>query len=243
MIFVCGLHRSGTSLLTKVLQRCEDIRGFERTHAIEDEGQHLQSVYPPDGEFGGPGAFGFAPEAHLTESSNLTEPKRRKLARQWSRYLSSNKKYYLEKSPPNLLKTRFLQTVFPNSKFIIVKRHPIAVSLATKKWNKSWLPSLIRHWVHCHEIWERDREYIKEYLEIKYEDFTNDSSHTLDIIGQFVGLENLDDRCLPDSEHEIKTGVNEKYFSLWASKGIERRLSELLYEKRINKLGYSLYVD
>lgn len=244
MVFVCGLHRSGTSLLTKVLQRCDDIGGFEGTHAIEDEGQHLQSVYPTDRDLGHPGSFGFDPEAHLTESSNLrNEPRRRKLARQWSRYLPPGKSFYLEKSPPNLLKSRYLQAMFPNAKFIVVKRHPIAVSLATKKWNTSWLPSLIHHWVHCYEVWQRDREHIRDYLEVSYEDFVTQPRETLSTVGAFLGLDGLERRCLPEDDHGIKPGVNNRYFELWSEKGLERHLCQLLYEGRVKSFGYSLYVD
>ena len=33
---------------------------------------HLQTVYPPSGHYGGAGAFGFHPEAHLTIAPRLS---------------------------------------------------------------------------------------------------------------------------------------------------------------------------
>ena len=33
----------------------------------------------------------------------------------------------VEKSPPNLVRTRFLQALFPDARQIVVTRHPIAV--------------------------------------------------------------------------------------------------------------------
>src|SRR4029453_6608815 len=70
-VFVAGLHRSGTSVLFKCLKEHPAISGFDGTGAIEDEGQLLQTVYPPARVYGGPGRFGFDADAHLTETSSL----------------------------------------------------------------------------------------------------------------------------------------------------------------------------
>ena len=45
-VFVGGLHRSGTSLLARSLEAHPSVSGFRDTGVPEDEGQHLQSVYP-----------------------------------------------------------------------------------------------------------------------------------------------------------------------------------------------------
>ena len=58
-IFICGLHRSGTSLLYKILKSQKNISGMENTGVIEDEGQHLQTVFNAANKHGGPGKFGF----------------------------------------------------------------------------------------------------------------------------------------------------------------------------------------
>ena len=71
-VFVGGLHRSGTTLLAPLPGRAPAmVSGFSGTGAREDEGQHLQTVYRPGRAHGGPGRFGFDPEAHLTETSPL----------------------------------------------------------------------------------------------------------------------------------------------------------------------------
>jgi len=77
LVFLAGLHRSGTTLLARLLTAHPQISGFSGTDAPADEGQHLQSVYPSDHEYGRPGRFGFSPEMHLTESSPLVSEKRR----------------------------------------------------------------------------------------------------------------------------------------------------------------------
>ena len=45
-IFVRGLHHSGTTLTTRVLDLHTGVIGFRNTKVPADEGQHLQSVYP-----------------------------------------------------------------------------------------------------------------------------------------------------------------------------------------------------
>lgn len=118
-IFISGLHRSGTSLFYKILNEQENFSGLTNTNEIEDEGQFVQSVYLPAYKFGGVGKFGFNEESQLNETSILiNEKNRQKLFKEWSRFWNTEKKYLVEKSPPNIIRTRFLQEMFPNSYFI-----------------------------------------------------------------------------------------------------------------------------
>jgi len=111
-VFLAGLHRSGTTLLARLLAAHPEMSGFSGTGVPADEGQHLQSVYPAAKKYGGPGRFGFAPESHLTEGSPLvSEASARKLFEEWSAHWDLSRPLLLEKSPPNLLKTRFLQAL------------------------------------------------------------------------------------------------------------------------------------
>jgi hypothetical protein len=45
LVFIGGLHRSGTSIVHRCLSDHPDVSGFQSTGVWEDEGQHLQSVY------------------------------------------------------------------------------------------------------------------------------------------------------------------------------------------------------
>jgi hypothetical protein len=73
-VFICDLHRSGTSLLGRNIARMENCTGFKDTGVIEDDGQFLQDVYPTAMTYGGAGRFGFDSRAHLTETSALFTP-------------------------------------------------------------------------------------------------------------------------------------------------------------------------
>jgi len=148
------------------------------------------SPYPTGEGFGGPGCFGFNLASHLDETSPLvTVENRDRLFAEWATYWDLSCPVLLEKSPPNLVRTRFLQAMFPESLFVVMTRHPVAVSLATQKWLKTSYVSLIRHWLICHERYRKDAPSLKYLLEVRYEDFVADPEGVIGRIYDFVGLD------------------------------------------------------
>ena len=241
-IFVNGLHRSGTSLLYRILSAQDDVSGFANTKAPEDEGQHLQSVYGAAKEYGGPGKFGFDQSSFLDEKSPiLTEENKALLFTQWARHWDLSKTWLAEKSPPNLVRTRFLQEAFPNSWFITIVRHPVAVSFATKKWSKTSIPSLVDHWLRCHDRFLADATKLNHSLMLRYENLVADPDAELSRLSEFLGFQVK----LPDGA-VLKAGVNDKYFEMWRKykKGFwTRRLSGIAirkYSEAVQQYGYSL---
>jgi hypothetical protein len=239
-IFLCGLHRSGTSPLFRILREHPQISGFRDTGVPEDEGQHLQTVFPAATAYGGPGRFGFIEEAYLTEESALiTLANRQRLFEEWSKHWDLTKPCLLEKSPPNLIRTRFLQAVFPGSYFIVISRHPIAVSFATSKWARSSLESLMKHWLHCHRLFELDRPHLRHVRVIKYEDLIRSTETELKEIYEFLGLAR-------HSAPPLNPAGNDRYFSAWRKLSVETDGRALFheivakYEERIRPYGYSL---
>jgi hypothetical protein len=211
--FICGLHRSGTTLIALALGRHPMVSGFKNTGVIEDEGQFLQTVLPLEISFGGVGRFGFDPRAHMTEASPLNTPESAsRLLSEWGRYWDGDKPVLTEKTPSNLLRMRLLQALAPSSHFIIVTRHPIATSLATLKWTEGSLFSLFSHWVHCHRIARDDAKRIKRALWVSYEAFVKDPARQLARIAEFLNLP------LHPGWAPAVTDENEKYFALWRTR-------------------------
>ena len=243
LVFVCGLHRSGTTLLARILGGHPEISGFADTGAPEDEGQHLQGVYPPAKVYGGPGRFGLDERAHLTEASPLVgEGSRERLLAAWSPHWDLSRPLLVEKSPPNLLKTRFLQALFPEASFVVLARHPIAVSLATAKWRQTRrYDRLVEHWLHCHELFEADRPHLERVHVLLYEDLVRDPGAALAGVLGFLGLEG------EPPPADLDPGSNRRYFERWralAKSGLFWRayfpLLTARYERRTRRFGYSL---
>ena len=241
-VFLAGLHRSGTTLLARLLAAHPEISGFSDTGAPADEGQHLQTVYPSDHEYGRPGRFGFAPEMHLTESSPLvSEQNAAALLEEWSPHWDLSRPLLLEKSPPNLLKTRFLQALYPGSAFVVIVRHPIPVSIPTAKWRGTRrYDRLFEHWLRCHALFEADREQLERVHVLQYEQLVADPATELGRIFEFLELDPI-----PPSE-AVDTGANAKYFRRWQELKHDLRmrayldLVSLWYERGVRRYGYSL---
>ena len=266
-VFVCGLQRSGTSVLGRNIARFENCTGFKNTGVLMDEGQFLQDVYPIDAEFGGAGRFGFDPRAHRIETSKLLTPENiATLRASWHAHWDASKSICVEKTPANLLMTRFLQAAFPDSYFVVMWRHPVPVSLATQRWNVSVSPvyRLFEHWLHCHELFEQDRKYLKHVYELRYEDYVENPAKYHREIAAFIGTRvsepptqdtfryvaqwrNPRGMRVPEGAMEDLTGAhNQKYFNRWSdlvnSSLFKRyyRYIAVKYEPEFTKYGYSL---
>ena len=242
LVFLAGLHRSGTTLLARLLAAHPEVSGFSGTGVPADEGQHLQTVYPAAATYGGPGRFGFAPESHLTEASPLaTEENAHALFAQWSKHWDLARPVLVEKSPPNLLKTRFLQALFPGSAFVVIVRHPIPVSIPTARWRGTRrYDRMLEHWLRCHALFEADREHLGRVHVLTYEQLVRDPAGVLQNVFEFLDL-----APIPPSE-PVEPGANEKYFRQWRELKRDPRmrvyldLVSLRYERRVRHYGYSL---
>ncbi len=241
-VFLAGLHRSGTTLLARLLAAQPEISGFSGTGVPADEGQHLQTVYPAAAVYGGPGRFGFAPESHLTESSPLaTKESARRIFEEWSPHWDLSRPVLLEKSPPNLLKTRFLQALYPGAAFVVIIRHPIPVSVPTAKWRGTRrYDRMLEHWLRCHALFEVDREHLERVHVLTYEQLVRDPDGVLRGIFDFLELDPI-----PPSE-PVEAGANEKYFRQWQELKRDLRMRAFLdlvslrYERPVRRYGYSL---
>lgn len=239
-IFLAGLHRSGTSLLHEVMRNHPEITGFSNTGVPEDEGQHLQSVYEPALAYGGPGKFIFDKRSHMDESHPLATAENAALIfEEWRKYLDPSCQTIIEKSPPNIVRMRFFQKLFPGSKFIAILRHPLVVSYATIKWAKTSISSLLDHALLGYEAMLKDMSSINSLYVLRYEDFVIEPQQTIDKVFAHLGMESV------EVTHQVRTDINDKYFAMWEQdqnhllkKWFNRIPDE--YEQRANRCGYSI---
>ena len=266
-VFVGGSPRSGTSLLGRNIARLEDCTGLKNTGVFEDEGQFLQDVYPTASAYGGSSRCGFDPRIHRTENSDLLMPvKLARLRATWHSYWDNTKSIFVEKTPENFLMTRFLQAAFPNSYFVVLRRHPVPVSIAGQRWtvNITSLNRMLQHWLLCYKIFEQDKNYLEHVYDLRYEDYVEDPDKYHQEIAAFIGTRvpepPKEDTFrivlqqwhrfglrVPDRAMEVPGAVyNKKYFDRWSYfltrsplKGYYRYIARK-YEAEFAKYGYSL---
>lgn len=241
-VFIGGLHRSGTSLLHEILRCHPDMSGFSETGVPEDEGQHLQKVYPPAKAFGGPGRFGFDKASFMDEGHPLATPENgARLYEQWRPWWDTSKSVLLEKSPPNLVRTRFLQQLFPGSRFIILLRHPVAVAYATRKWCHNSIPDLVEHNLRCYERFLEDMPKLKQVLVLRYEEFVQNPEEHIGKIFDWLGVARV---TFPQ---QVRSDINARYLAKWRKdcrrlKGYKMKIQCLFrrFQKRSAVFGYSI---
>lgn len=237
LVFICGLHRSGTGLIQNIIASSTDVSALSNTNVPEDEGQHLQNVYSTAKDHGGPGQFALDHMAYMNEKhSAVTEENAQLLMNSWSPYWSSDARIYLEKSPINTVRSRFLQALFPNAKFISIWRHPLAVAEATKKWTDQSISHLIQHCITARHIFDKDKDGLQAQLQLSYEELTDDTEHCMAKINDFLSL---------DLQLESISNTNIDYFKDWKKPKAMWRLREFndlvsTYEDQLLDLGYSL---
>lgn len=240
-VFVGGLHGSGTSLIHRLLRAHPQVSGFAGTGVCQDEGQHLQDLLPPARALGGPGRFGWHASAHLTEESSLAgSDGRDRLLRCWEPHWQLERPVLAEKSPPDLLRFRLLQALFPGAACVAVIRHPLAVALSTRHMRRLFrlrrVGPLVRHWLRCHELFEADRSHLERLHLIRYERFVQDPATELARLLAFLDLE---PRPLGE---EVRTDANRRWERLWRSwrypSPYRRHVQRM--EARVGRFGYSL---
>jgi hypothetical protein len=239
-LFIGGLHRSGTSLLHRLLRAHPQISGFIDTGTPEDEGQHLQSVFPVGMAFGGPGRFGFDPRAYMDENHPLaTRENAATLAAEWRRHWDMTKPVLVEKTPLNLVRMRFLQALFPDARFIVILRHPVVVAFATWKFTGLPIPHLIEHNLRVYERALADMLALRHMHVLHYELLVAEPQRTLDRIWQFAGVGDSPVIEVPDQ------GSNAVYFAQWQSERANIAAAEGPrwldgVEARCRAIGYTL---
>jgi hypothetical protein len=244
LLFVGGLHRSGTTPVARALSAHPEVSGFSNTGVPEDEGQHLQDVYPPAYALGGPGRFARNRSAHLTETSDLaTEDSAARLWKSWEPYWDLSRRVLVEKSPSNVVMTRFLQKLFPSSSFVVVIRHPVVVTLSTAKWApRTPLPRLMDNWFAAHELFRADLRHLSRAKVITYEALTRRPEETLGEVADFLGLDS------PIPHQHLQRDRSSAYEQRWEALGrsrnpwvrASRRYMLSRYGERALDYGYSL---
>jgi hypothetical protein len=124
----------------------------------------------------------------------------------------------VEKSPPNLVMTRFLQALYPQAYFVVIVRHPVVVALSTEKWlHARTLRTPMANWFAGHDTFAADAPALQRLHVVKYESLVRDPAAELASIGAFLGLEGE----VPAGSWQA--GRSDAYTRAWDALGTDRR--------------------
>lgn len=187
-VFLVGCYNSGTTLLSNLLGTHPKISALPR------EGQFLTDQFEADYELGVPRMWTLREDLfRLTEADEGPDPNR--IKREWAMRLDRSRPVFLEKSPPNAARTRWLEANFAPASFIGIVRNGYAVAEGIRRkaephhLPEGWpLPACARQWARSNEILLEDAEHLQRFLWVRYEDLAAEPEPTLGRILDFLEL-------------------------------------------------------
>lgn len=186
--FVVGCYNSGTELLATLLGTHPAIT------ALPTEGQFLTDQFKRDYELGLPRMWVQREDLFRLTEANVG-PDAKRLKREWIMRLDRSKPIFLEKSPPNAARTRWLQAHFERSHFIAIVRNGYAVAEGIRrKAEPHHLPgpwpikACAHQWARSNEVLLEDADHLENVLWVRYEDLAEHTTEELARIVEFLGL-------------------------------------------------------
>jgi hypothetical protein len=181
-LFILGLNNSGTTLLVDLLKT------HPRMRWLPNEGQYLTSALPLPRDYGVPRRFAERLDVfHWTEASDPAPALR--IQYDWAMHYQPRPGILLEKSPPNALRSRWLQQNFRPSRFLAITRHPYAVCEGIRRREGHSIEKAARHWALANEWMLDDITHLEHCLFISYEDLCHRPQDYLLQLQGFLGLE------------------------------------------------------
>lgn len=210
-IFIIGCYNSGTSLLSNIFSRHEDVGG------LPNEGMYFTDRLPYAAQFGWPRMWVRCLDRVQIEPNELDEATIRRIKRQWSIYYPRHAPNLVEKSIVNATRMPFLQAHFRPAYFIVITRNGYAVAEGIRRrvtpgrWGNHEYPDqypiglCAEQWRASDELIEQQRPTLDHVVEITYEQLTADPAGTMKQVTDFLGIDPF-----PDSLFNKKWNVRDK---------------------------------
>ena len=181
-LFVVGSNNSGTTLLLRILERHPEIR------TLGTEGQLCTDVLPRPPDLGMAGLFTRDLERfRWTEDSTGASVER--LRYDWAaRFSGRPPGVLLEKSPPNSLRSRWLQRHFRPSRFVVLTRNPYAVCEGNRRRRGHSIEEAAMHWAVVHETILEDMPRLDSFLVLSYEELVDSPLRAIHKLQGFLDL-------------------------------------------------------
>lgn len=237
-LFILGVNNSGTTLFARILESHPDIL------ALPHEGQLLTEALPrPDYENVVRLWTKKMEKFRLTEANDGASA--RAAQADWMKLYPAGPGLRLEKSPPNTIRSLWLQKYFPDTMFIALTRHPYAVCEGIRRRMGCTLEEAASHWNTANTILLEDIPKLEKCILMKYEELMSNPDMALVNIARFLGIKDAFDRqTISELEsHSIDgqtrglTNMNQKSFDRLTND--ERLLIDHICSKTMDSLGYT----
>ncbi len=242
-LFIIGCCNSGTTLLENILHQHPDIAG------LSTEGQYLTEAFVRPRDIGLPRLW--AQKETLFRFALNEEIQAAQQAKQdWLRQLDKpNFLYALERSPVDAARTLWLQHHFAPAYFVHIVRNGYVVSLGieekVRKVHGEIMPDLLSkaayQWSRGLEIIIEDAPKLDHFLEISYEDLTENPSKVTTHILKFLQLHPLPQQILNQKYqvHQLHSEIkNQNKQRLSKMTSVQKRIIDQQAGKFLRQYGY-----
>jgi hypothetical protein len=183
-VFVIGCNNSGTSVLQRLLEWTGQISTFPLegqlyTRAVtRDRDPRYSRVWTE-----------YIQELQRLPGESLDKMPR--LVHDWMINLPQPLQHVVvEKTPANACRARWLQEVFPDSRFIGLVRNGYAVTEGIKRKAGQPYARGARHWNAVNKLLIETSRQLDNYLEVRYDQLTDKPAGTMLEICRFIGINN-----------------------------------------------------
>lgn len=228
--FLVGEGRSGTTLLSSILNRHPDLCVTPETHFFRlvaaypggnrgfahDWPSSLQTIIEqmdptPDWN---PSAKGLLQTLNSNAPEQFPGLKTLFLALGGQIADQRNKPLWLEKTPPHIDQLPLIRSLFPNAPVIHLVRdgRDVAASLARMHWTHGTEISYLLRWQEKVTISRLEVESNPHSIAIRYEDLASDPEQCIKRVCEFLGLDYSPKLLIPDGSEEnlIEVGQSHK---------------------------------
>lgn len=189
-VFVAGLHRSGTSVLARMIASHPEVSGISGAPVPENEGCYLQGAIPHTAQDGIPGVFATDPSQRMDETHPLNNwATKQRYEAELGPWFDPGSLWRIEKSPVNLARMRLLQGLFPLSQFVVILRHPSFMAAALAKWSDKPQTELTDYGIMAYRLLLDDLRFLHAALVLRYEDLVAAPQRYAEAITAFLALE------------------------------------------------------
>jgi hypothetical protein len=182
-LFVVGTNNSGTSLLVELLKSHPSVR------SLPSEGQLLTDALPWPRGLGVPRLWGTRLDLFHWTQDHADDRRALKVMYDWSLFYPRGKGYLLEKSPPNTVRTRWLEHHFQPCRFVATARDPYAVCEGVMRREGFTIEQAAEHWAAATGCLLEDLTHLQKVHFVTYENFCADPAGQIAALSQFLELD------------------------------------------------------